>query len=120
MGTLDSETHLIHLIYLNVQIVFIDGPHVLQPIDLPSPSKMGYFIGFDSQPPKNEPQRGWWKNQNPGGISAELEVTLMLLKDVLKEKGKFDVRRLLSCQLWGYCCTWVGIELYSGSARIQV
>lgn len=97
MGTLDSQSYLIHLIiYLNIQIVFIDGPHLLQPIDLPPPSEMGYFIGFDTQPPKNEPQRGWWKNRNPGGISADLEVTLMLLKDVLKEKGKFDVRRPLA------------------------
>ncbi|KAE9406523.1 hypothetical protein BT96DRAFT_963447 [Gymnopus androsaceus JB14] len=78
-----------------VEMVFIDAPHVLQPVDLPDPSEMGYFIGFDALPPKSEPQRGWWKTQNihdaegRKNISTGLEVTLMFLKDVLKEK-KFD------------------------------
>ncbi|KIK61369.1 hypothetical protein GYMLUDRAFT_42956 [Collybiopsis luxurians FD-317 M1] len=73
-----------------VEMVFIDAPHVLQPVDLPAPSQMGYFAGFDSEPPSKEPQRGWWKTQNVQSIAAGLEVTLALLKNVLKEQEKFD------------------------------
>ncbi|KAJ3746397.1 serine hydrolase FSH [Lentinula detonsa] len=73
-----------------VELVFIDAPHVLQPVDLPAPSQMGYFSGFDSEPPPKDPQRGWWKTQNVQNIAAGLEVTLTLLRDVLKEQGVFN------------------------------
>ncbi|KAJ3848949.1 serine hydrolase FSH [Lentinula lateritia] len=73
-----------------VELVFIDALHVLQPVDLPAPSQMGYFSGFDSEPPLKEPQRGWWKTQNVQSIAAGLEVTLAQLKDVLKEQGVFN------------------------------
>jgi len=72
-----------------VEMVFIDAPHILQPVDLPAPSALGYFNGLDSQP-QSEPQRGWWKTQNVQNIASGLDVTLVLLRDVLKEQGRFD------------------------------
>ncbi|KAJ3759853.1 FSH1-domain-containing protein [Lentinula raphanica] len=76
-----------------LQEVFIEAPHVLQPVDLPAPSQMGYFAGFDSEPSPKEPQRGWWKTQNVQSIAAGLEVTLTLLKDVLKDQGVFNLEK---------------------------
>ncbi|KAF5392762.1 hypothetical protein D9757_001037 [Collybiopsis confluens] len=73
-----------------IEFVFIDAPHVLQPVDLPSPAQVGYFSGMDSESANKDPQRGWWKSQNVQSISTGLEVTLVLLKDVLKTQGKFD------------------------------
>lgn len=74
----------------DIEMIFFDAPHILQPVDLPAPSQMGYFAGFDSEPPPKEPQRGWWKTQNVHVITAGLEVTLASLKDILKKRGKFD------------------------------
>ena len=68
--------------------VFLDAPHILQPVDLfgDTPESL------DSPSDPNLAPRGWWKFEDAAKtIVIGLEATLVLIRDTL-HGSKFDVR----------------------------
>src|ERR1700676_3122921 len=64
--------------------VFIDGPHLLQPVDLAwsSAPQLGASEASDSDPALAP--RAWWKANEERTRALGLDASLALLRDVLK------------------------------------
>lgn len=80
--------------------VFLDGPIVLPPVDLPLD-----FGSLDRPPPIDAPTdpelipRAWWRANEDRTVYQGVDDTLIYVRDFLKkqvaETGPFDVRSLL-------------------------
>lgn len=69
---------------LVIPIVFIDGPHLLQPADLPwsSASELGASETSDSDP--SLAPRAWWQTNEARTQAVGLDASLASLRDILK------------------------------------
>jgi len=76
-------------IYCFIQ-VFVDGPHILQPVDLvgSSTSQFGASEASNSEPTLTP--RAWWKTNEEGTQAFGLDVSLATLRDILKA-GRYEV-----------------------------
>jgi len=68
----------------DIELVFIDGPHLLQPVDLAwsSAPQLGASEASDSDPALAP--RAWWKANEERTRALGLDASLALLRDVLK------------------------------------
>jgi hypothetical protein len=86
-----------------VPTVFIDGPHILQPVDLagsaPQQSPALTLESLGAAEAASDPTltpRAWWK-VNPERTEARgLAESLAVVRDVLRTR-KFDVSRMFFC-----------------------
>lgn len=78
--------------------VFLDAPHILQPVDLvglssnSNPQATLEALDSAAEPDPTLAPRAWWKVNEDRTVAYGLEETLELLRDVLKEQ-KFNVGR---------------------------
>lgn len=83
--------------------MFLDAPHILQPVDLFGQQQNSAAATYDDLGAPEAAQaesdplltpRGWWKSNASRTAAIGLDETLILLRDVLKER-KFDVRHAI-------------------------
>ena len=76
---------------LVIPTVFIDGPHLLQPADLPwsSASELGASEMSDSDP--SLAPRAWWQTNEARTQAVGLNASLASLRDILKAT-RYEVR----------------------------
>ncbi|TFK65619.1 FSH1-domain-containing protein [Pluteus cervinus] len=70
-------------------LVFVDAPHVLQPVDLvglSSPSTLNASEASSASVDPTLTPRGWWKTNKERTKMTGLEETLVLMRDMLKER----------------------------------
>jgi len=72
-----------------VELVFVDGPHILQPVDLvgSSTSQFGASEASNSDPTLTP--RAWWKTDEERTQAFGLDVSLATLRDILKA-GRYE------------------------------
>lgn len=85
LGTL-PRYHRIHQSLYNIHTtkVFVDGPHVLQPVDLTG-SFTSPFAGSETS--NSDPAlipRAWWKSNEERTQALGLDASLASLRDILK------------------------------------
>lgn len=87
------------MIIRGYDVVFVDAPHVLEPVDLTghgtSLDALGAHEAFTaSEDPALKP-RGWWRSDPTRMRTDGLEESLAFLRDILRTQ-RFEVRRQLS------------------------
>lgn len=102
--------------------VFVDGPHILQPVDVAGSSiqELGAAEASTADPALTP--RAWWKSNEAKTISFGLQESLALLRDILKA-DRYEVRRyfLASLMLGAFILTaWIRASLGSGTLNIIV
>lgn len=79
----------------DIEFVFVDAPHVLQPIDLINAHARNPALNFDDQPSEQEADqdqdptltpRAWWRPNPERTKGIGLEESLAVIRDVLKTR----------------------------------
>lgn len=82
--------------YTRTHPVFIDAPHILQPVDVTGEHVNNPALNFElstTEPPQQDPEliaRAWWQPNPERTKGIGLADSLAVVKDVL-QKRKFDV-----------------------------
>lgn len=100
--------------------VFVDGPHILQPVDVAgfSTQELGAAEASTADPALTP--RAWWKSNEAKTLSFGLQESLALLRGILKT-DRYEVRRYSAASLMLGACvltTWIRASLDSGTHNI--
>jgi len=69
----------------DIEMVFIDGPVVLQPVDLDGPTANALGASEVTTADPTLTPRAWWKANPDRTVASGLEDSLKLLRDVLRQ-----------------------------------
>ena len=87
LGNVWLSRTCLHWLY---EIVFVDGPHILLPVDLGgSPSQYGAAEAEASDPALTP--RAWWKANEDRTRYHGIDTSITYLRDILKA-DRYDVR----------------------------
>lgn len=75
-----------------IEMVFVDGPIVLLPVDLDGPSSLAALGASEANTTSSDPStmpRAWWKSNPERTIAHGLEDSILLLRDIL-QRDRYD------------------------------
>lgn len=86
--------------YLLIFIVFVDAPHVLQPVDLVGSSTSEFGASETSNSDPALTPRAWWKTNGGKTQAFGLDVSFVTLRNILKA-DRYEVCAVGCSDLYG-------------------